>query len=140
MRFWDSSALVALVIEQPATARIQPLLMDDADLVAWVLSDVEVTSGIERLRREGTLSAEDVATGRHRAELLWQRLRHIDLVDSVQRRAKRLLATHALRAADALQLGAALLVADEDPGRLELVTLDARLAEAARREGFRVLP
>ena len=55
-------------------------------------------------------------------------------------RALRLLETHPLRAADALQLGAALYVAEEDPAGLEIVTLDSRLAEAARREGFRVLP
>jgi predicted nucleic acid-binding protein len=46
---------------------------------------------------------------------------------------------HPLRAADALQLGAALFAADGDPQSLELVTLDRRLADAARREGFPVL-
>ena len=46
---------------------------------------------------------------------------------------------HPLRAADALQLGAALVAADGDPQSLELVTLDNRLAEAARLEGFSVL-
>lgn len=46
---------------------------------------------------------------------------------------------YALRAADALQLGAALVAADGDPQSLELVTLDRRLAEAALQEGFPVL-
>ena len=46
---------------------------------------------------------------------------------------------HPLRTADALQLGAALVAADGDPQSLELVTLDRRLADAARREGFPVL-
>jgi predicted nucleic acid-binding protein len=55
-------------------------------------------------------------------------------------RAKRLLAVHALRAADALQIGAALAAAYDDPVGWEFVCLDERLAEAARREGFAVVP
>jgi hypothetical protein len=50
--------------------------------------------------------------------------------------ARRVLRVHALRAADALQLAAALLVSEGNPGSLEVVTLDDRLLDAARREGF----
>jgi hypothetical protein len=39
-----------------------------------------------------------------------------------------------------VQLAAALLACEDDPGRLPIVTLDDRLAEAATREGFTVLP
>jgi len=60
--------------------------------------------------------------------------------DQLRDRAHRLLAVHALRAADALQLAAALVWADERPAGLEFVSLDDRLGEAARREGFRVVP
>lgn len=105
-----------------------------------MLSDVEVRSAIERLRREGVLTTEQALRDIQDSEVIWKQLRIIDLVGAVKQRAKRLLARHPLRAADALQLGAALLVADDDPGRIEIVSLDERLAEAARREGFRVLP
>jgi hypothetical protein len=44
-----------------------------------------------------------------------------------------------VRAADALQLGAALVASGGFPGGLEVVTLDRRQAEAAEREGSRVL-
>jgi len=60
-------------------------------------------------------------------------------VASVRSEAERVVETHPLRAADALQLGAALVAADGEPETLELVTLDRRLAEAAVREGFPVL-
>jgi hypothetical protein len=53
--------------------------------------------------------------------------------------ASRLLRVHPLRAADALQLAAALAAAKGDPSSLDVVCLDQRLSEAARREGFRVL-
>jgi len=68
-------------------------------------------------------------------------LRWIEIWDAAATRlhAERIVMEHPLRAADALQLGAALVAADGDPQSLELVTLDRRLAEAARREGFPVL-
>jgi hypothetical protein len=58
----------------------------------------------------------------------------------VDRRARRLLAAHPLRAADALQLAAALVACDERSDMLAFVTLDDRLAKAARRGGFVVVP
>jgi uncharacterized protein len=58
---------------------------------------------------------------------------------SLHRTAERLLRTHPLRAADSLQLAAALVAADHDPTTIPVVRLDARLAAAARREGFNVI-
>jgi hypothetical protein len=52
--------------------------------------------------------------------------------------AGRLLRVHALRASDALQLGAALVWASARADGKRLHTLDERLALAARREGFSV--
>jgi len=52
----------------------------------------------------------------------------------------RLLCTHPLRAADALQLAAAIAAAEEHPETLPFVTLDDQLAEAASREGFAIAP
>ena len=46
---------------------------------------------------------------------------------------------HPLRAADSLQLAAALASAEEDPSGVGFVCFDIRLNEAASREGFTVL-
>jgi hypothetical protein len=62
----------------------------------------------------------------------------VDLA-AVRSRASAVLARHALRATDAAQLGAALLVADPEPSSLCMVVLDRRLAMAAEREGLGVL-
>jgi predicted nucleic acid-binding protein len=59
--------------------------------------------------------------------------------DAVRARARRLLESHSLRAADALHLAAALVVFEERPAGIEFVTFDNRLAEAADKEGFTVL-
>lgn len=140
MRFWESSALVALIVDQEGTSRVRPLEAEGIEASAWVLSDVEIHSAIERLRREGVLSAEQARHDTADCERVLRRMHRIELIEAVKQRAKRLLARHALRAGDALQLGAALLAADDSPEGLEFVTLDERLAEAAHREGFRVLP
>jgi predicted nucleic acid-binding protein len=54
--------------------------------------------------------------------------------------SRRLLFTHSLRAADALQLAAAVVFGATEVAELDFVTLDEALAQAARREGFRVIP
>lgn len=58
---------------------------------------------------------------------------------AVRDHAERIVRSHPLRAADALQLGAAIVAAEEAPASLEFATLDRKLAEAATREGFQVL-
>ena len=63
----------------------------------------------------------------------------VDPSDEIRESAVRFLRVHPLRAADALQLAAAFAAAERRPTSLELVTLDDRLADAARKEGFVVL-
>ena len=59
-------------------------------------------------------------------------------INAARALAQRVLRVHPLRAADALQLAAALLWAGGQPHLRVLHTLDDRLAAAARREGFDV--
>jgi predicted nucleic acid-binding protein len=69
----------------------------------------------------------------------WDQWSEVTAIEAVRRLAERLVETHKLRAADALQLGAALVASESDPGSLEFVTFDHNLADAADREGFSVL-
>ena len=57
---------------------------------------------------------------------------------AVRSRANALLARHPLRAADAGQLGAALLVQEQLAGPLTFVCRDSRLLAAADVEGLRL--
>ena len=50
--------------------------------------------------------------------------------------AKGVLRVHPIRTADAVQLAAAFIAAERRPSSLEVVTLDDRLAGAARKDGF----
>jgi predicted nucleic acid-binding protein len=73
---------------------------------------------------------------RSRAKLVYSAMAQIVVLEQVAERALRVLDLHTLRAADALQLAAALVASRERPQDLPFVTLDEHLAEAAEREGF----
>jgi predicted nucleic acid-binding protein len=137
VRFWDTSALVPLVVNEPATMTVASLLADDPDIVVWALTPVEITSALSR-RASGHADAHrDAQALLHAVESTWTVVNHLE---SVAARARHLLTVHALRAADALQLAAALTFCEDQPVNLPFLTLDRRLAIAARAEGFTVLP
>lgn len=139
MRFWDSSALIPLFLDEPGTARARRWSRDDPDTVVWTLTRVELLSALARRRRERPDALASVTRARAHALDAWERWVEITSIDTVRHHAERLVETHPLRAGDALQIGAALVAAHERPAELEFVTLDDRQAEAAAREGFRVL-
>jgi predicted nucleic acid-binding protein len=139
MRFWDSSALVALLMDERPTVALRGILEDDADQTVWCLTAVEIGSALARRTREG-LAASRETTFRTEWKELSDYWREIGALEPVRARALRLLNTHSLRAGDALQLAAALVACDDRPDGLPFVCLDDRLRDAARREGFPVLP
>jgi predicted nucleic acid-binding protein len=140
MRFWDSSALVTLFLEQKSTSVTRDLYEGDPDVLAWTMTDVEMRSAMARLLREGSLSVEQFQAATRDAETFWRAVHVVSLVDPVKVRAKRLLGTHALKAADSLQLAAALAATADQPATVEFVCLDRGLASAAAKEGFVVVP
>lgn len=96
-------------------------------------------SALARLEREGNLSSPSMVVGLRRLEALARAWQEVQPVTAVRQTAIRLLRVHPLRAADALQLGAAIVAAEDHPATLPFVTLDERLAQAAEREGFPVV-
>ena len=138
MRFWDASAVVPLLVEQPRSAALMELHRAGGPMAVWWGTPVECWSALARTRRDGLLSrsAEDEAGGL--LETLSSSWLEILPTPEVRAHARRVLRLHSLRAADALQLAAALVWAGT-PAEGEIVVLDARLAEAARLEGFTVI-
>lgn len=139
MRFWDSSALVPLLVEEESTARVRGLYLDDTTVLTWWGSNVECASAVARLERQGALSVNDASGAIRRLDALTTSWHHVEPGDALRETAKRLLRVHDLRGADSLQLAAAVLAADGRTAGLEFVCLDARLAIAAQREGFPLL-
>ncbi len=107
-------------------------------MVVWWGSAIEISSAVARLHREGLLSSAEEREARDLLELLRMSWYEIQPGDAVRDQALRLLRLHPLRAADALQLAAGLEWSGA-PARGEFVTFDARLQQAAHREGFRIL-
>jgi predicted nucleic acid-binding protein len=138
VKFWDSSTVIPLLIRQAASPTVDKWLEDDPVVVIWSLTPVEITSALWRLVREGALPERAALLAETRAEQLVSASQVVIDMEAVKPRARRLLRAHQLRAADALQLAAALVWAGDQPEGRTLYTLDERLAGAARREGFEV--
>ncbi|MGH2781856.1 MAG: type II toxin-antitoxin system VapC family toxin [Thermoleophilaceae bacterium] len=139
MRFWDSSALVPLCLEEPATAAARKLYEGDPEMAVWWGTPVECGSAFARLRRDGVLEETQESIALSILDSLGGLWHEIQPTAELRALALRLLRVHALRAADALQLAAGLAWSGTPPDG-ELVTLDDRLGTAARREGFQVMP
>ncbi|HEV8307488.1 MAG TPA: type II toxin-antitoxin system VapC family toxin [Methylomirabilota bacterium] len=139
MRFWDSSALVALFVAERGTRHAETWLREDPVVVVWTLTRVEVLSALARRRRAEPVAARRLTAARREFLDAWERWSEITAVEIVRRHAERVVESHPLRAADALQIGAAIVAAEDDVPAFEFVTLDTDQAIAAEREGFRVL-
>jgi hypothetical protein len=130
---------VPLVVSERATPRVHRWLRADPEVMVWTLTRVELLSALARRRRAVPSMAKALSTARREILSAWERWSEVTAVDLVRRFAERVVEAHPLRAADALQIGAALVAAEERPQTLAFVTLDRAQAEAAEREGFRVV-
>jgi uncharacterized protein len=139
MRFWDASAVIPLLSNEPSRERLLERLEQDPQVLIWWGTTVEIASALARREREQLLTADEVTHALALVRQLADSWHEIAPSDAVRRTAERLLRMHPLRAADSLQLAAALIAADHDAGSLEILCLDSRLTSAARREGFTVL-
>lgn len=140
MRFWDSSAVIPLCLREASTSRLMPLSRDASPLSVWWATAAECESALARRERGGGLTDEAARYAREELEQLEDRWVEVAPTLVLRDLARRLLRIHPLRAADAFQLASALMAADGDPASLPFVCLDDRLNEAARREGFPVVP
>ena len=136
MRYWDSSAVVPLLLEESSRSRMMALIEADPLMVVWWGTPVECASAIARREREGSLSVAGATQAMERLRALEPSWNEVVPSTAVRTTAERLLRVHSLRAADALQLAAAIVAAAGEPSWLGFVCLDERLSEAAQREGF----
>ena len=140
MKFWDSSAIIPLCLKERTSEAMKGLMKDDEDIVVWWTTRIECLSALSRRQREGVLPSGDGGKARTVLSALAATWSEVQPTETVRLRAERLLSIHPLRAADALQLGSALIWAQETPRGLDFVCLDQNLREAALKEGFSVLP
>ena len=139
MRFWDSSAIVPLLVGERSTPGVIAEAEQDREIIVWWATQAECVSAIARMEREARLDAPGTANAIDRLGELVHAWQEVQPVDRIRQTANRLLRVHGLRAADAFQLSAASSASEDRPSTLPLVTLDDRLARAAEREGFKVI-
>lgn len=138
--FWDSSGIVPMLVPEARSAAMVALLEAEPVLVAWWATPVECQSAVYRRQREGGVPRAIVEQALQRLRGLVEDADFVAPSSRLRDRAGRLLASHPLRAADALQLAAALVWCDDRPEGEPFVCLDERLRDAALREGFALLP
>jgi predicted nucleic acid-binding protein len=137
--FWDTSAIVPLCCYQAQTAKAVQIARTYARLVIWWATAVEVVSSFNRLYRERNLTLEGKQHALNRLAYLRRRWNEVQPTTEVRDTAERLLNVHTLRAADALQLSAALVWCSHHAQGRHFIGADGELAKAAEAEGFTVI-
>ena len=138
--FWDSSALVPMLIDEPHSGALVDAFDANPTPAIWWATPLECHAAVVRAVREKRVSREEATEAAERLREARAQMRELAPMEPVRTRAMRLLSIHALRTADSLQLAAALAWCEEEPSADTFVCLDQRLREAARREGFALLP
>jgi uncharacterized protein len=131
--------VVPLIVREPASPTLHSLFEADSSALVWWGTEVEATSALARRERGREIAPTVVSAALRRLEALRADWSEVEPSDAVRRTARRLVRSHPLQAGDALQLAAAIVGSGDDPSILPIVCLDARLVEAAEREGFVVV-
>jgi uncharacterized protein len=140
LRFWDASAVVPLLVNEPASSQMSGLVSTDPELAVWWGTRSECVSALARRTRQGVLTSHGEAQAwvvLYRLSSNWYEIAPNDWVRAL---AEHFLIQHPLRTADAYQLAAAYAWSGGHPQGGQFVCLDGRLRNAAQAEGFTVLP
>jgi len=135
--YFDSSAFVKLVVEEPGSD-LAAELWDGCDAaVSSRLAYPEVRAGLAAAARNHVLDDGELETAERAWEEFWAATRRVELTSAVERKAGELARRHALRGADAVHLASALAIGDAD---LVFAVWDQHLHAGARAARLRVAP
>jgi hypothetical protein len=135
--FWDTSALLPLCVRQKQTSQANALYTRYG-LGVWWGTPVEIMSGLTRMKRSKEIDHHQFLAGSQTAQYLADAWESVNPSKKLAAHACTLLELYPLRAADALQLAAALDYFDQTPRGHVFITGDQRLADAARQSGLTV--
>jgi hypothetical protein len=140
MKFWDSSAIIPLCIDQEKSGELKKLAKKDSGIVCWWGTWAECHSAFSRLYREKILNEKTLVYSQKILVRLREAWLQIEPSIEMMNTVKHVLYSQPLKAADSLQLTAALVWCDHKPDDHEFVCLDSHLSKAARLESFTVVP
>ncbi len=138
MMFWDSSAITPLIAQEAESGLRREQYESCPRMIVWYGTRLEIESALARKKREDSFTLDELRQAQEVLQTLERGWDEVTPTLVLRERAIRLLHTHPLRAADAFQLAAALVVSREFPKGHSFLTGDKRLREAAEREGFQV--
>jgi len=138
LAFWDASALVPLCVHEISSPQAH-LYIRKFSPVVWWGSFLEVHGAICRLHRAREISTEQKQGALSGLRLLARGWREVLPDDSIRELAAASLDKYPLRAADSLQLAAALTWCEMRPPKRHFICADQRLAASADAAGFAVL-
>jgi predicted nucleic acid-binding protein len=139
MNFWDSSAILPLLVHEPTSEATRAYLSANPEMVFWWATPVECLSALARKEREGKLKLSQMNVAQKNLNSIVRNCICIDATDAVRGLSQKLLRRYPLRAADAFQLAAASVFAGQSTGDYGFVCNDTRLALAASKEGFDIV-
>jgi predicted nucleic acid-binding protein len=136
--FWDSSAIVHLCIQHQMTPVVQRLV-SRYRMAVWWSASVEILSAFERLRRTREITASEHAAALVEAASFKGGWREMTPHDALRDQAERMVERFPLKAADALQLAAALSWCAGKPHGRAFICGDVQLLRAAEVLGFQAI-
>lgn len=136
--FWDSSALVPLCVQKQVSATVRRLARR-YEVVVWWSTPVEMRSAFARLLRLGQLTLSEYALSGEGLDQLRHGWREMQPTGSLRSEAEALLDRFPLKAADALQLAAAMVWTSGKPRNRLFISGDAQLLKAAQQVGFEAI-
>ena len=131
--------MVSLIVRQRISATIAELLQEDDEIRAWWGTWIECAVALSRLKREDLLDEESVGNARARLDRLAKDWTEVRPTDDLRLLVSLLSKYHPLKAADALQLAAALRWCEGRTPGSSFVCLGNQLRRAASEQGFDVL-
>ncbi len=136
MSFWDSSALVPLCTNEPRSILAGRLWKMFPQKFVWWETSIEICSALARINRENKITTQQRLNAEKRLEILERIWIEIQPNSRIKELAKIFPAQHNMKAADSLQLAAALVWCNEKPRGKDFVSGDEHLIKIAQTVGF----
>lgn len=133
--YFDTSALVAVLIDEPSSPTARRLWQEASGVVSALLVHAEAHAALAAARRQNRLTAAQFRAARERLDDLLDEIGSLPIDWALVVRAGDLAWSRALRGYDAVHLAAAERVGGEE---LLFVSGDKTLCGAARGSGLQV--
>jgi len=135
--YFDSSALVKLVLDEPGSD-IAAALWNGCDAaLSSRLAYPEVCAALGAATRNRVLTATQASAAAEEWEVFWESMRPVELSADVERMAGELATRHGLRGADAVHLASAVALGSTD---LVVAVWGKRLHSGVVAAGLAVAP